>query len=69
MSPEAKALDKELRRMHTESPFPPTVKVTWVETIAGWFFTALSTLILMAMGGAITVAYLAHAGWIQFASL
>lgn len=69
MSPEAEALDKELRRIHAEPLFPLPRKSTWAEIIGGWIFTALSVLILMAMGGAITVAYLSYHGWIQFASL
>lgn len=74
MSPEAEALDKELRHMHEVSPFS-TIKVALDnkkplnEIIGEWIFQGLSVLILMAIGGAITVGYLSYAGWIQFASL
>lgn len=85
MSPEAEQLDKELRYMHEVSPFSTVKvdfdkgipveygvhksKKSWPEIIGEWVFSALCTLILMAMGGAITVGYLSYAGWIQFASL
>jgi hypothetical protein len=70
MSPQAEALDKELRRIHYEDGVAYGIhqpdRRSFLERTGEFLWMAFNIVLLMAVGGIVTVAVLSYYDWISF---